>query len=384
LNRPRIPFARPFIPAETSSFLADVLRRGRLAGDGPYARRCQAWLEKRFRCARALLTPSGTAALEMAAILADLRPGDEVIMPSFTFPSTANAFVLRGAVPVFVDIRPDTGNLDETRIEAAVTKRTKAIVPVHYAGVGCDMEAIMAIAARHRLLVIEDAAQAVLSFYRNRPLGSFGALAAVSFQETKNLTAGEGGALLVNDPALVKRAEIIWEKGTDRSRFFRGEVARYTWLDMGSSYLPNELTAAFLWAQLRAAVPITRRRIEIWNIYHRAFAGLEKNGLVRRPTIPPSCRFNGHIYFLRLPDRKTRTSLIAHLQAAGIKAVFHYQPLHRSKAGRAFGRAAGPLKNTEDFSDGLVRLPLWPGLEERQARIIRAVLDFFPGAGSGG
>jgi dTDP-4-amino-4,6-dideoxygalactose transaminase len=294
-------------------------------------------------------------------------------MPSFTFVSTANAFVLRGATPVFVDIRPDTLNLDEGLLEEAITPRTRAIVPVHYAGVACEMDEILQVARAHGLLVIEDAAQAVLSTYRGRPVGGLGDLAAVSFHETKNVISGEGGALLVNDPSFVDRAEVILEKGTNRSRFFRGEVDKYTWVDVGSSYLPGEIIAAFLFAQLESAVDITDRRLAIWSRYHEAFADLESQGLVRRPMVPDDREHNAHMYYLLLPDLATRTRLIDHLRAAGVQSVFHYVPLHSSPMGKRIGRAVGALPVTVATSERLVRLPLWLGMEEHQDRIIELV-----------
>lgn len=332
------------------------------------------WLEDRLGCAKALLTHSGTAALEMAALLADIQPGDEVIVPSFTFPSTANAFVLRGGVPVFVDIRPDTLNIDEALIEAAITPRTRAIVVVHYAGVGCAMDVILEIARRRGLVVIEDAAHGLLAELGGRPLGTFGHLAALSFHETKNLISGEGGALLVNEPGLVRRAEILREKGTNRSAFFRGEVAKYSWVDIGSSYLPSEILAAFLWAQFEAAPAITERRLSIWARYHDAFAELEEEGRLRRPVAPLHCRLNGHMYHLLLPDLRARTELLAALQRHGIQAVFHYVPLHSSPAGRTFGRSHGGLHQTDAVSDGLVRLPLWVDMtDDEVSRVIGSV-----------
>ena len=313
-----------------------------------------------------MLTHSCTAALEISAMVSDIAPGDEVIMPSFTFVSTANAFVLRGAVPVFVDIRPDTLNLDETMIEAAITPRTRAIVPVHYAGVACEMDTIMAIAKRHGLKVIEDAAQGMLSAYKGRILGSIGHLGTYSFHETKNIISGEGGALLVNNAGDISRAEICREKGTDRSRFFRGEVDKYTWRDIGSSYLSGELTAAFLWAQLQDAEAIHARRLSAWQHYHELLEPLEKNGLLRRPIIPDECRHNAHMYFVLLPPGTHRQKVLAGLQAHGVGAVFHYVPLHSSPAGLKYGRPAGPLDVTEDVAARLIRLPLWTEISKPQ------------------
>lgn len=374
LNFVNIPFNKPYMTGKELWNIAQAHANGHLAGDGAFTTRCSGWLEERTGAAKALLTHSCTAALEMAAILADLQPGDEVIMPSYTFVSTANAFVLRGAVPVFVDIRPDTLNIDESKIEAAITERTRAIVPVHYAGVGCEMDAIMAIAKRHGLLVIEDAAQAVMASYKGRPLGSIGQMAALSFHETKNIISGEGGALLVNDSTHAQRAEIVREKGTNRSQFFRGQVDKYTWVDTGSSYLPGELIAAFLWAQMEEADSITHRRLALWNTYHQWFAEPEKAGKLRRPVVPAHCGHNAHMYYLLLPDLDHRTAFIDRLRKAGINTVFHYIPLHSSPAGQRYGRAHGDLSVTTELSDRLVRLPLWVGLEDQQTEVIKHVL----------
>lgn len=373
----KVPFNRPYMTGRELSYIAQAHQNHMLAGDGPFTASCSRWLEERTGTRKALLTHSCTAALDMAAILADIGPGDEVIMPSYTFVSTANAFVLRGAVPVFVDIRPDTLNIDETLIEAAITPRTRAVVPVHYAGVGCEMDAILEIARRHRLLVIEDAAQGLMTEYHGRSLGAMGHFGALSFHETKNVISGEGGALLVNDARFVERAEIVREKGTNRTRFFRGEVQKYTWVDMGSSYLPGEIIAAFLWAQLEEAQSITARRIELWNRYHARLEGCERSGRIRRPVIPPSCRHNAHMYYVLLPSLDRRTRLIERLRSCGINAVFHYVPLHSSPAGRRFGRAAGPMHHTDRLSSCLLRLPLWLGMEagvaDAVAREIEAV-----------
>jgi dTDP-4-amino-4,6-dideoxygalactose transaminase len=332
-------------------------------------------LEQRIGSRKALLTHSCTAALEMAAILADLQPGDEVIMPSFTFVSTANAFVLRGGVPVFVDIRPDTLNIDETRIDAAVTARTRAIVVVHYAGVGCAMDAIMETARKHKLLVIEDAAQGIMSAYKGHPLGAIGQLATVSFHETKNIISGEGGALLVNAEQFMERAEIIREKGTNRSQYFRGQVDKYTWVDLGSSYLPGEITGAFLWAQMEEAEAITKRRLQMWETYHQRLAPLENMGKIRRPIVPAECRHNAHMYYILLPDLRRRTEFIARLKENEIGAVFHYVPLHDSPMGIKYCRTAGELAVTREMSDRLVRLPLWLGLEEHLEDTIHKITD---------
>ena len=369
-----IPFNKPYMTGRELSYIAEAHANGHLAGNGQFSKRCCAWLEERIGSQKALLTHSCTAALEMAAILSGVGVGDEVIMPSFTFVSTANAFVLRGATPVFVDVRPDTLNIDATRIEAAITPRTKAIVPVHYAGVGCDMDEIMETAARHDLVVIEDAAQGLLADYRGRPLGSIGHMAALSFHETKNIISGEGGALLINDPRFVDRAEVVWEKGTNRSQFFRGQVDKYTWVDLGSSYLPGEIIAAFLWAQMEEADAITARRQRIWADYDAAFVDLEVTGAARRPIIPADRSHNAHMYYLLLPDLERRTAFIERLKAAEIQSVFHYIPLHTSPFGRSVGRAVGDMSNTDDASDRLVRLPMWLGLEPQLPGVIAEVI----------
>jgi len=370
-----IPFNKPHLTGKELHYIADAHERGQLAGDGFYTKRCSEWLEQATGAKKVLLTHSCTAALEMAAILADIKPGDEVIMPSYTFVSTANAFVLRGGVPVFADIRADTLNIDEIQIEAAITPRTRAIVPVHYAGVACEMDTIMEIAKRHNLLVIEDAAQGVMASYKDRALGSIGHLGAYSFHETKNVISGEGGALLVNDPSLVARAEIIREKGTNRSQFFRGQVDKYTWVDVGSSYLPGEIIAAFLWAQLEEADKITARRLDMWNRYHNSFYRLEAEGRVRRPVVPAGCKQNAHMYYLLLKDLAARTAFIDAMKKYGINCVFHYVPLHNSPASSKYGRPFRDLSVTKNLADRLVRLPLWTGLEQQQSRIIEAVAE---------
>jgi len=385
MNSISIPFNKPYMTGKELFFIAEAHFNGMLAGDGPFTKRCHGWLEARTGTGKALLTHSCTAALEMAALLLDIQPGDEVIMPSYTFVSTANAFVLRGGVPVFVDIRADTLNIDENLIEAAITPRTKAIVPVHYAGVACEMDAIMDIARRHGLMVIEDAAQGVMSHYKGRPLGSIGHMGCLSFHETKNIISGEGGALLINDISLIHRAEIIREKGTNRSQFFRGQVDKYTWCDVGSSYLPGELIAAFLWAQMEAADEITHRRLALWNVYHQAFLSLEQAGTLRRPMVPLECAHNAHMYYLLLPDLAHRTAFIDEMRQKNIATVFHYVPLHRSPAGEKFGRPHGTLPVTVDLADRLVRLPLWVGLEDRIERVIaEAVLAGRVAGHSGG
>ena len=369
-----IPFNNPYIPEKALAYIKESLEQGHLSGDGCFSKKCSAWLEERIECRKALLTPSGSAALEMAALLADIRPGDEVIMPSFAYPSTANAFVLRGGVPVFVDIRPDTCNLDGSKIEAAITGRTRAIVPLHYAGIPCEMDTIMELAEKHGLLVIEDTAQSVLSHYKRRPAGSIGHLAALSFHETKNLMSGEGGALLINDPRFIARAEILREKGTDRVRYLKGEVDKYTWIDIGSSHLMNELTAALLLAQFEAADETTARRVSLWREYQQAFSQLEKSNKALRPSLPIDCTTNGHIYYLILSGPEERRALIGRLRDDGIEATFHYVPLHSSPAGKKFGCVSGDLSNTDRISGSLVRLPLWPGMEKDQERVIAAVV----------
>lgn len=369
-----IPFNKPYMTGRELWYIAQAHTNGHLSGDGQFTKQCHAWLEARTGTHKALLTHSCTAALEMAAILADIQAGDEIIMPSYTFVSTANAFVLRGGVPVFVDIRPDTLNIDETLIEAAITPRTKAIVPVHYAGVACEMSVIMDIAQRHNLLVIEDAAQAVMATYQGKALGTIGHFGAYSFHETKNIISGEGGALLINDARFAERAEIIREKGTNRSQFFRGQVDKYTWVDQGSSYLPGEVIAAFLWAQMQEAEQITQRRMAIWQNYHDAFADLEISGKLRRPIIPADCQHNAHMYYILLESLEKRSAVIAQLKAENINAVFHYVPLHSAPAGKKYARTHGKLPHTLDLSDRLLRLPLWIGMEAAQARIV-AVLE---------
>jgi dTDP-4-amino-4,6-dideoxygalactose transaminase len=373
----RIPFNRPHSTGREMSNFAQAMANGHLSGDGPFTRQCHSWLERQASTGKALLTHSCTAALEMAAILVGIEAGDEVILPSYTFVSTANAFVLRGAVPVFVDVRADTINLDERLIEAAITPRTRAIVPVHYAGISCAMDVILEIASRRSLMVIEDAAQGIMSTFQGRPLGALGHLGAFSFHETKNIISGEGGALLVNEPTMAARAEIIREKGTNRSQFFRGQVDKYTWVDVGSSFLPGEMVAAYLAAQLEEADAITAGRLALWNRYHEAFADLEHAGMARRPMIAAGCTHNAHMYYLLLPGLDERTAFIKHMKALGIQCVFHYVPLHSSPRGRLVGRASGAMTVTDEVADRLVRLPLWLGLAEHQDRVIDAVLQFF-------
>lgn len=360
-----IPFNKPYMTGKELWLIAQAHSNGHLSGDGAFTKLCHTWLENKTGAAKALLTHSCTAALEMAAILADLKPGDEVIMPSYTFVSTANAFVLRGAVPVFVDVRADTLNIDERLIEAAITSRTKAICVVHYAGVACEMDSILEIASRHGLLVIEDAAQAIMSTYKGRPLGTIGDLGTLSFHETKNIVSGEGGALLCRDLNLAERAEIIREKGTNRSLFFRGQVDKYTWVDVGSSFLPGEITAAFLKAQMDEADYITQQRLAIWAQYHNWAEPHERAGRLRRPIVPTHCGHNAHMYYLLLPSLEHRTRFISAMKQAGVGTVFHYIPLHSSPAGLRFSRGNGTLDVTANISDRLVRLPLWVGLGEQ-------------------
>ncbi len=345
-----------------------------LSGDGPFTKKCEAWFQKKARCKKALLTHSCTGALEMAGILSGIRPGDEIIMPSFAFVSTANAFVLRGAVPVFVDIRPDTLNIDEKKIEAAITQKTKAIVALHYGGISCEMNSILAIAKRYELLVIEDAAQGVLCTYKGKPLGSMGDFGVFSFHETKSIISGEGGALLVHKKRFIARAEMIREKGTNRSQFLRGQVDKYTWRDIGSSYLPSDIIAAFLWGQLEIADTIIQRRMRLWQKYHDAFADLEEKEKLRRPVVPLDCRHNAHLYYLLLPNRKRRDWFIQEMSKLGIRTLFHYVPLHSSPAGRRFGRTATPMKYTDELSGRLVRLPLWIGIEKQMDQVIDKVI----------
>jgi dTDP-4-amino-4,6-dideoxygalactose transaminase len=374
MTEKHIPFNWPHMTGKELYYIAESHFNGRLAGDGPFTKRCHAWLEQRSGCAKVLLTHSCTAALEMAALLLDIEPGDEVIMPSFTFVSTANAFVLRGAVPVFVDVRDDTFNLDERLIESAITSRTRAIVPVHYAGVACEMDTILDIARRHSLKVVEDAAQGVMASYKGRALGSIGDLGAYSFHETKNVISGEGGSLLVNDADLALRAEIIREKGTDRSRFFRGEVDKYTWKEVGSSFLPGELVAAFLWAQLEEADRITQERLASWERYHALMAPLADKGVLRRPIVPNECQHNAHMYYVLLSEDVDRLAILAELKGNDISSVFHYVPLHSSPAGQRYGRSHGNLSVTDSVSEKLIRLPLWVGLTEAQQDKVAKVL----------
>ena len=362
-----IPFNKPFIFGKEVSFIDKVQTYGQLAGDGNFTKSCHKWIEKEISSKKALLTHSCTAALEISALLLRINPGDEIIMPSYTFVSTANAFVLRGGVPIFVDIRPDTLNINECLIEQAITSKTKAIVVVHYAGVACEMDSILEIAKKNNLIVIEDAAQAIMAKYKNKSLGSIGKFGCLSFHETKNIHCGEGGALQINDKDYIERAEVIREKGTNRSQFFRGQVDKYRWVDIGSSYLPGELTAAFLAAQLEHAKEITQKRIATWNKYHDLFENLEKREKIRRPIIPDECEHNGHIYYLLLDKKYDLDQVLAKMNTLGVNSVFHYQPLHSSPAGKNYGRTPSILPITEDVSKRLIRLPMWIGFDNHLA-----------------
>lgn len=370
----KIAFNKPHLCGDELRYVQEALASGSLAGDGPFSKQCHRWLTETTGAAKALLTHSCTAALEMCTLLLDLQPGDEVILPSHTFVSTANAVVLRGAVPVFVDVREDTLNIDERLVAGAVTKRTKAVCAVHYAGVSCEMDALLEVAGAHGLPVFEDAAQGLHATYRGRPLGSLGALGAYSFHETKNVISGEGGALLVNDARYADRAEILWQKGTNRQAFSRGEVDKYTWVDVGSSFLPGELTAAFLWAQLQKTAEITAARRSVWDRYYAAFEGEEARGVARRPIVPPHCGHNAHMFYLLVEDLEARTRVLARLKERGVHAVFHYVPLHSSPAGQRLGRTHGSMAVTDSASSRLIRLPLWAGMDDAAvAQVISVV-----------
>ena len=375
----KIPFNKPCYTGNEDKYVLDSMRSLHISGNGPYTKKCEEWFENRLKCKRALLTPSCTHALEMAAILIDIKPGDEVIMPSYTFVSTANAFVLRGAKVVFVDIRPDTINIDENLIENAITERTKAICVVHYAGVGCEMDKIMEIADKYNLYVIEDAAQGMMAEYKGKPLGTIGHLGAFSFHETKNYTsAGEGGLLIVNDDKFIERAEIIREKGTNRSQFFRGMVDKYTWVDIGSSYLMNDVSAAYLWGQLEVAEEINEFRLRAWNRYYNGLLELEKEGFIELPTVPKHCRHNGHIFYIKVESLRIRTELLNFLKEQGIWAVFHYVPLHSSPAGQRYSRFHGVDKFTTKESERLIRLPLFFNIKDEEIDyIIESIYRFF-------
>jgi dTDP-4-amino-4,6-dideoxygalactose transaminase len=371
----------PYVGKE-ERYLAEAIQNRKICGDGVFTRKCNAWLEEHTGTGKALLTTSCTHATEMAALLSDIQPGDEVIMPSYTFVSTADAFVLRGAAAVFVDIRPDTMNIDENKIEAAITKKTKAIVPVHYAGVSCEMDTIMKIAEQYHLKVIEDAAQAITSTYKGRTCGTIGDYGCYSFHETKNLSMGEGGALLIRNQEDVERAEIIREKGTNRSKFFRGEIDKYTWVDAGSSYLPSELNAAYLWAQLEMAEEVQRDRMRSWNRYYELLAPLGRAGYIEMPYVPEECEHNAHMFYIKTKDLAERTALLSYLKRSGISAVFHYIPLHSSPAGKRLGRFHGEDVYTTRESERLVRLPMYYGLTEADIETVVEKIRGFYGIGA--
>lgn len=367
----------PFIGTEFE-FMKEAVESHKICGDGPFTKKCNAWIENQFNAQKVLLTTSGTSALEMAALLCDLKPNDEVILPSFTFSSTATAFVLAKATPVFVDIRPDTMNIDENKIEEAITKQTKVICVVHYAGVACEMDTIMDIARRHNLLVVEDAAQGMMSTYKGKALGTIGDFGCYSFHETKNYSMGEGGALVINNSYYNDKAEIIREKGTNRSQFFRGQVAKYNWVDYGSSYLPSDLNAAYLWAQLQVAEDINKNRLTTWNTYNESFTPLSNSGIIEIPTIPDNCVHNAHMYYIKCKNLETRQAFIKFMKNNDILCVFHYVPLHSAPAGLKFGRFVGLDEHTTSDSDRLVRLPMYYDIKEDDLkRVIEKTLDFF-------
>lgn len=373
-----ITFNLPPFTGKELEYVKQAVDAHKICGDGQFTKKCHQWFEQRFNAQKVLLTTSGTTALDMAALLCNLKPGDEAIMPSYTFSSTATAFVLAGAKLVFVDIRPDTMNIDETKIEAAITDRTRVIVPVHYAGVACEMDAIMDIARRHHLMVVEDAAQGVMGTYKGRALGTIGDFGCFSFHETKNYSMGEGGALVINDAAYNERAEILREKGTNRSKFFRGQVDKYTWVDFGDSYLPSDMNAAYLWAQLEKADDINNDRLATWRAYYDAFLPLAKQGKIELPTVPKDCIHNAHMFYIKCADLVRRTALIEHLKNNGVQAVFHYIPLHSAPAGLKYGRFAGEDRYTTRESERLFRLPMYYGMKaEDRAQVIQCVLDYF-------
>ena len=378
MRRVRISFNRPpFVGKETEYIKEAVEKNGMICGDGPFTKKCSQWMKERFQTKNVLLTTSCTHALEMAAFLADIQPGDEVIMPSYTFVSTADAFVLRGATCVFVDIRPDTMNIDETKIEEAITEKTKAIVPVHYAGVSCAMDEIMAIAKKYNLKVVEDAAQGVNAFYKGKALGTIGDFGCYSFHETKNYSMGEGGAILFQDDRYLEPAEILREKGTNRSQYFRGQIDKYTWVGYGSSYLQSDMNAAYLWAQLEEADKINDKRLSIWNFYHEELKELEDKGVLERPYIPEYATHNAHMYYIKVKDLRVRTKLLAYLKERGILSVFHYVPLHSATAGKKFGRFHGEDVYTTKESERLCRLPMYYSLSlEEAAEVVKALKEF--------
>ena len=366
----KINFNVPPLTGDELGYVRQAIESHKICGDGQFTKKCHAWMEERFHAQKVLLTTSGTTALDMAMLLCDLQPGDEVILPSYTFSSTATAAVLVGARLVFVDVRPDTMNIDETKIEAAITERTKVIMVMHYAGVACEMDTIMAIARRHGLIVVEDAAQGVMSTYKGRHLGTIGDLGCYSFHETKNFSMGEGGALVINDPVYNERAEILREKGTNRARFFRGQVDKYTWVDRGDSYLPSEMNAAYLWAQLLRADEITGNRMRTWNTYHEALRPVEETGRIELQRIPEGCEHNAHMFYIKLKDLEDRTAFIAYMKEKSIGCVFHYVPLHSAPAGLKFGRFAGEDAYTTKESDRLVRLPMYYGMTEEDRKYV--------------
>lgn len=373
-----INFNVPPYTGKEMEYIAKAVANQKICGDGEFTKKCNEWMEKQTGTAKALLTTSCTHATELAAILADIKPGDEVIMPAYTFVSTADAFVLRGATAVFVDIRPDTMNIDENLIEAAITEKTRAIVPVHYAGVSCEMDKIMEIAKKYNLCVIEDAAQGIMATYKGKALGAIGDYGCYSFHETKNFSMGEGGAILIQDEAKIEEAEIVREKGTNRAKFFRGQIDKYTWVDKGSSYLPSDMNAAYLYAQLELAKEITEARLSVWNRYHEAFAELEAAGKITRPFVPEYCEHNAHMYYLKCKDLEERTRLIAFLKEQGVMAVFHYVPLHTAPAGEKFARFHGEDIYTTRESERLVRLPMYYGLKDDEVEyIISKVKEFY-------
>lgn len=376
-ENPRIDFNRPLPVGRELEYVTQAIQSGHISGDGQFTKKCSALLEQELGVPRALLTTSCTHALDMSAILLDIQPGDEVIIPDFTFVSTVNAFVLRGARPVFIDVRPDTLNLDESRLEAMITPRTKVIAPVHYAGVGCEMDTIMELAGKHGIAVVEDNAHGLFGKYRGKYLGTFGAMAAQSFHETKNFTSGEGGALIINDPKIIERAEIIREKGTNRSRFFRGQVDRYTWVDIGSSFLPSDILAAFLYGQLELRQKIQSYRQNLWHTYETGLRDWAAKREVRLPTIPDHCEQSYHMFYLLMPDLDLRQRLIQYLRERGIYSVFHYLPLHLSDMGRSYGGREGDCPVTEEISDQLIRLPFHNVLTgSEQEQVIEAILEF--------
>lgn len=378
MNELKVDFNRPVVLGNELEYMKQAIENGHISGDGPFTKKCHTFLEQALGVQKALLTTSCTHALEMSAILLDVQPGDEVILPDFTFVSTVNAFVLRGAKPVFLDIRPDTLNLDESQLEAALTPRTRAIVPVHYAGVGCEMDVILDVSARHNVAVVEDNAHGLFGKYKGKYLGTFGSLASQSFHETKNFTSGEGGALLINDPVLVERAEIIREKGTNRARFFRGQVDKYTWVDIGSSYLPSDILAAFLFAQFEQHEKIQLHRKQVWELYHAGLKDWANSHDVQLPCIPAGCEQPYHMFYMLLPSLELRQKLIAYLRARGVYSVFHYLPLHLSDMGRSFGGKTGDCPVTERVSDQLIRLPFHNSLTGGEQELVVDLIQGFP------